>query len=93
MTRVQVMRAGVTVLACCWSVVSAGAQQSRSLRIETALAQPSFPPYTPISLSPDGRWVAYTLSYPNRVKANPLDSRFTRTGVPNSAAGARVRLT
>lgn len=69
------------------------AQAPVPLPIETALAQPGFPPYTPLALSPDGAWVAYTLRYPNHSSRATVDSWFTATGVPSTAMGARARIT
>jgi len=63
------------------------------LSVEAALAQPSFQPYSKITLSPDTRWVAYTLQYPNRNAGSVVDAWFTRTGVPSTAGGTRVRIT
>jgi dipeptidyl aminopeptidase/acylaminoacyl peptidase len=70
----------------------AGAQRA-PLSVEAALAQPSFQLYSLMSLSPDARWVAYTLQIPNHANRATVDSRFTSTGVPSTATGARVRIT
>ena len=73
---------------------SAPAQSSRPLSVEAALAQPSFQPFAPVALSPDGRRVAYTLIYPSRASVrSTVDSWYTRTGVPSTAVGARIRIT
>jgi dipeptidyl aminopeptidase/acylaminoacyl peptidase len=69
------------------------AQATAPLSVEAALAQPSFQPYSPITLSPDAAWAAYTLQFPNRANRATVDSWFTSTGVPSTAAGARVRMT
>jgi dipeptidyl aminopeptidase/acylaminoacyl peptidase len=66
--------------------------QAAPLSIDAALAQPSFQPYAPIPVSPDGRWVAYTLKYPDRATDEP-GGWFTRTGISSVAVGTRVRIT
>jgi dipeptidyl aminopeptidase/acylaminoacyl peptidase len=63
------------------------------LPIETALAQPSFPFYSPVLLSPDGNWVAYSLHYPNLTGRAEPDSWFDATGTPGTANGVRIRIT
>jgi dipeptidyl aminopeptidase/acylaminoacyl peptidase len=85
----------VIALLVCWSGTStdAGAQSLVSLPIEVALAQPYFQSFAPITSSPDGLWVAYTLRYPNRAEESTTDSWFTSTGVASTAVGARVRIT
>jgi dipeptidyl aminopeptidase/acylaminoacyl peptidase len=69
------------------------AQTPVPLSIETALAQPSFPPYTPLLLSPDGKWVVYSLRVPARIGRPVGTSWFESTGVPSTAEGGRVRIT
>jgi dipeptidyl aminopeptidase/acylaminoacyl peptidase len=62
--------------------------------VDAALAQPSFQPFAPVTLSPDGRWVAYTLKYANRaISRSAIDTWYTRTGVASTALGTRVRIT
>jgi dipeptidyl aminopeptidase/acylaminoacyl peptidase len=82
----------VLVVACAGTLFG---QERRpaTLSIETALAQPSFQPYSSLTLSPDGSWVAYSLIYPNRLGPPPKESWFGPTGVPSTASGARVRIT
>lgn len=70
-----------------------GTPSSQPLSVEAALAQPSFQPYAPIALSPDDRWIAYTLKYPNRAERSTVNAWFTPTGVSNIAVGTRVRIT
>jgi Dipeptidyl aminopeptidases/acylaminoacyl-peptidases len=83
---------GVAIGMLAWpSIVSA--QEVAPLPIETALVQASFPAYTPIELSPDGRWIAYTLMYPKLVNQVTVSSWFTSKGTPSTAIGARVRIT
>jgi dipeptidyl aminopeptidase/acylaminoacyl peptidase len=72
---------------------AARAQGTAPLSVEAALAQPSFQPYSKITLSPDMRWVAYTLKYPSRIAGSAVDAWFTRAGVPSTAGGTRVRIT
>lgn len=69
------------------------AQLAAPLPVEAALAQPSFSPYAPVVLSPDGAWVAYVLQYPNRANRAMIDAAFTPTGAPSTASGARLRIT
>ncbi len=92
------MRASTRVLAASVALLGAiagigGAQDTRPLSVEAALAQPSFQRFAPIALSPDGKLVSYTLTYPNRATQSAVGAWYTRTGVPNTAAGARVRIT
>jgi dipeptidyl aminopeptidase/acylaminoacyl peptidase len=82
------------VLLCGSDLVhGARAQTTAPLSVEAALAQPSFQPYAPLALSPDGAWVSYTLQYPNRANRSAVDSWFTTTGAPSTATGTRVRIT
>jgi dipeptidyl aminopeptidase/acylaminoacyl peptidase len=55
------------LIACMLPFVAgvARAQQTDALPIDAALAQPEFPSYMPISISPDGRAVAYTVCVPD----------------------------
>lgn len=72
---------------------AAASQATTPLSVDAALAQPSFQPYAPLSLSPDDRWVAYTLKYPNRANDIIGSTWFKRSGVPSTAVGTRVRIT
>jgi len=70
-------------------------KEQRTLAIEDALAMLSFQQSTPIDLSPDGEWVAYTLQDFRRA-ASVKDERyrvFTRTGTPVLMAGCDVWIT
>src|SRR5258708_22853148 len=69
-------------LACI--AIRASAQKSAPLPIDVALAQPRFPSYMPVALSPDGAWVAYTLQYPARRSAGDHSSGYLRYGVYGS---------
>jgi dipeptidyl aminopeptidase/acylaminoacyl peptidase len=73
--------------------VDVWAQAPTPLPIETALGQPSFPPYTPVLLSPDGTWVAYSLRLPTRAGSSDGNTWFDGTGVPSTADGGRVWIT
>ncbi len=78
-------------LACI--AIRASAQKSAPLPIDVALAQPKFPSYMPIALSPDGAWVAYTLQYPARRSAGDQSSGYLRNGVSGSVESCRLWLT
>ena len=67
-------------------------QELDSLPLDVALAQPSFPDYMPISLAPNGVWVAYTLQSSDRFKV-VTGIEFTRTGTPAFLVGCAVWLT
>lgn len=65
------------------------AQATDSLPLDAALAQPLFPSYVPISLSPDGQWVAFTLRSRSRTaEGNGRD--YGATGVPEQFMGCAV---
>jgi dipeptidyl aminopeptidase/acylaminoacyl peptidase len=67
----------------------AQAQITDSLSIDAALAQPIFPWYVPISLSPDGERVAFTLQSSSRTgDRNGQD--YGTTGVPDQFVGCAV---
>jgi dipeptidyl aminopeptidase/acylaminoacyl peptidase len=68
-------------------------QTPAPLPIEVALGQPSFTPYTPLLLSPDGAWVAYSIESPTRMGQPTGNTWFDATGVPSTADGGRVRIT
>ncbi len=77
-----------TLATCVVSVASvrASAQTQGSLAIDAALAQPKFPPYMPISMSPDGRNVAYTLCVPD----STATGGYTSSGVSSQTLGCSV---
>ena len=65
------------------------------LQIENALLSLSFAHGIPLDLSPDGKWVAYTLKNPRRTE-KPGDERytfFTRSGVRIFEVGCEVWVT
>lgn len=74
-------------------VALAEAQGSSPLSIEAALAQPEFPSYFPLALSPDGQRVAYTLMYPNRKRGSKGSGGYSLTGMSQLMAGSRVWIT
>jgi len=81
-------------LLCCPHVVAvAGAQAASPLSIEAALAQPEFPSYFALALSPDGDRVAYTLMYPNRKRGSKGSGGYSLTGMSQLMAGSRVWIT
>ena len=65
------------------------------LPVEVALAQKSFPPWGPLSLSPNGQWIAYTLKdlRKREIRQGSRYQYFTPTGVGYPAAGGQVWLT
>jgi dipeptidyl aminopeptidase/acylaminoacyl peptidase len=95
----RMARLMMTCLVCCilaQPVLAHEAQRElRPLSVEDALSQRDFPPFSPISLSPDGHWVAYTLETRLR-KQTTLGTKyhyFSPTGVGRPAEGGRVWLT
>ena len=85
------MGAGVSFSSPLVSVLDA--QAATPLSIEAALAQPEFPSYFPLALSPDGNWVAYTLKYPNRNRGSRGTGGYSLTGMSELMAGSRVWIT
>jgi dipeptidyl aminopeptidase/acylaminoacyl peptidase len=67
------------------------AQQVKPLSIEDALATRTFGIYAPISLSADGRWVAYTIVDPRKRRSHSENApNFLSTGAPRFAEGAEL---
>ncbi len=65
------------------------------IETEDVLSSLSFSPQTPIDLSPDGEWVAYTVQNP-RKKEKTGDERysfFSRSGMPRLRIGCEVWVT
>ncbi len=58
----------------------------RFIPLDTSCRNPRFPSYIPISLSPDGKWVAFTLQFAGRPGAS-LNPGYSRTGVANQFVG------
>ncbi len=77
---------------CLTTVGSAGfAQQVKPLSIQDALATRTFGIYAPISVSPDGRWVAYTIVDPRKRRSHSENAlNFLSTGTPRDAEGAEL---
>jgi dipeptidyl aminopeptidase/acylaminoacyl peptidase len=67
----------------------ARAQRVDSLPIDAALAQPSFPIYMPISISPDGRAVAYTVCIPDA----SATADYANSGASGQTRGCSVWVT
>jgi dipeptidyl aminopeptidase/acylaminoacyl peptidase len=65
-----------------------GQKELRLLSIEDALAIKNFPTYMPVSLSPDGSSVAYTLQ--DSLKREVVLGYYTRTGAPRPALSCDV---
>lgn len=62
------------------------------LSIEEAIQSATFPAWMPISLSPDGEWVAFTLHDPGK-SATPQESRYSRltsSGAPSPLARSDI---
>lgn len=68
-------------------------QSNDSLSAAAALTQQSLLYGAPISLSPDGEWVAYTLQDPGRMPSGAEVDGFTKSGVPNPSLGCTVWVT
>lgn len=67
------------------------AQQVKPLTIADAIATRSFMGLSPISLSPDGEWVAYTITNPEKRRTHTDDAiEYMRTGAPRAAEGAEL---
>lgn len=92
-TVVRLRACGLLLIGGCLTGRGAPAQAPVPLPIETVLAQPTFPPYAPLVLSPDGAWVAYALRYPARAHQATVNSWFTPTGTPSIAKGERLWIT
>jgi dipeptidyl aminopeptidase/acylaminoacyl peptidase len=69
---------------------AAHAQSADTLPITTALSQPSFPDWMPISVSSDGGAVAYTVCAPDPQRKDPETQGFTKSGVMGYAVGCAV---
>jgi dipeptidyl aminopeptidase/acylaminoacyl peptidase len=81
---------GAAVLQALLASRGALAQTADSLSISAALSQPSFPVYVPVSMSPDGHAVAYTVCAADRANDDTLIGGYTRTGVTGAALGCEV---
>src|SRR5262245_24037241 len=94
------LRRSLLIIFGLWAVAAWRAHASASgalmpLRIEDALGALTLAGRSPIDLSPDGRWVAYTLEDPKRRKSTG-DLRYfyySRTGAFLEAAGCDIWLT
>ena len=61
------------------------------MTIADAIATRSFMSLSPISLSPDGEWVAYTITNPAKRRTHTDDAlEYSRTGAPRAAEGAEL---
>ena len=95
---IQRVVAGLLIIAL--QIVFAGAQEKgtfdRPLSIEESLSALSFAFRTPIDLSPDGKWIAYTLQDPRKGRSVSEEERhryFTETGAPGGQVGCDVWVT
>jgi WD40 repeat protein len=87
----------VAVCACIWVPQSSAAQVTpQPLPVEAAALAYGFTPVTQIQLSPDGDWVAYTVTDPRRAhmpETSGDQGSFSSTGVFNAALGTELRIT
>src|SRR5215218_8855512 len=81
-------------------IVAAGAGEKaasdRPLPIEESLAALTLAFRTPTDLSPDGKWIAYTLIDPRQGRSVDEEERsrfFTETGAPGGVVGCDVWVT
>ena len=81
-------------------IVSAGANEKgasdRPLPIEESLAALTLAFRTPVDLSPDGKWIAYTLYDPRKGRSVDEEERnryYTETGAPAGEVGCDVWVT
>jgi dipeptidyl aminopeptidase/acylaminoacyl peptidase len=80
---------------CLPAVACAAEQAPRPLAVADILSERSFGIRIPLDLSPDGRWIAYTLTTAGRREAtgDPRYFYFTRTGAPVEALGCDIWIT
>jgi dipeptidyl aminopeptidase/acylaminoacyl peptidase len=86
---------GLLAAALAAAVAFGGEPRVAPIPVETALNVSTFADYGPVDLSPDGKWVAYTLKNSRRVVTDP-DPRyhyFTRTGASIFGLGGDVWIT
>src|SRR5258707_67688 len=85
----------ICCVVCLEPKLSLAQKQLSPLPIKAALARLTFPENMPISLSPDGEWVAYTLADPRRKESTgDLKYRvYTHTGVRPDVIGCDVWMT
>jgi len=88
----KIVRVCACILGVVASAVAGQEQQLKPLPIEEALKIRSFLPRVPISLSPDGQWLAYGIQ--EAAKFAALDdirySTLTQTGAPNALVGGDI---
>ena len=88
------MRSTVTLgISVLWALLASNravAQTTDSLSLGAALSQPSFLDYSPVSMSPDGHAVAYTVCAASRLNSDTLIDGYTRTGASGSAVGCEA---
>src|SRR5713226_2970169 len=65
------------------------AQQGTALSIRAALSSRKFAELMPIALSPEGKWVAYTLQDNQRQRSVDA-ATYARNGVPSWATGTDI---
>ncbi len=77
-------------LACAVAIPKlAESQQTVPLPIEEALRVRSFGQLVPVGLSPDGKWLAYTVQDNQRSRSVDLET-YARTGVPSWSVGTDI---
>ena len=100
LTSRAIQRVAACLLVVILQIGFAGAKKTvsstRPLSVEESLSALAFPFRTPIDLSPDGKWIAYTLQDPRKGRSVSEEERyryFTETGVPAGQAGCDVWVT
>ncbi len=89
-------RAVVGALTACILTIVPGmarAEQGDTLSVDAALAQPAFPYLMPISISPDGGAVAYTVCASGLAAKEPWTGGYLRSGTTGMARGCSVWIT
>src|SRR5512146_128032 len=73
---------------------SAQEETPKPLRIDDAMATRTFGALNPTSISPDGKWVAYTIIDPRKLGAHTDEAlEFLPTGAPRAAEGSELWIT
>src|SRR6266851_7078037 len=73
-------------------LIQAAGQQMAPLRVEDVLAAHSFGQYSPVQISPDGKWVAYVVVDNRRIASTATKDRLL-TGIAGPPFAGDVCLT